>query len=55
MCCLVKEDESWIWHKILGHIYFENIIKINKKEVVRDMPKIVKPSNIMWKHYQRGK
>ena len=21
-CCLGKEDESWLWHKIMGHVHF---------------------------------
>jgi transposase InsO family protein len=55
-CCLGQEDESWLWHRRLGHISFDNLIKSNKKEAVRDLPKIIKPSNPickpcqMWKH-----
>ena len=22
-CCLGKGDESWLWHRIMGHIHFE--------------------------------
>ena len=54
-CCLGQEDESWIWNRRLGHIIFDNLIKSNKKEVVRDLPKIINPSNPICKHCQIGK
>jgi hypothetical protein len=54
-CFLEKEDESWIWNKIMGHMHFDNLVKINRKEAVREMPEISKPSNTMCKHYQHGK
>ena len=44
-CFLGKEDESWLWHKRMGHIHFGNMIKINKHQVVREMPEIKKPKN----------
>jgi hypothetical protein len=30
-CCLGKENEIWIWHKIMGHINFDNLVKVNKR------------------------
>jgi hypothetical protein len=42
-CCLIQEDESWIWHRRLEHLSFDNLIKANKKEAVRDLPKVIKP------------
>jgi hypothetical protein len=36
-CCLDKEDEVWLWHKIMGHINFDSLIKFGKKEAVREM------------------
>jgi hypothetical protein len=39
----------------MGHTGFENLIKINKKEVVRNMSKIIKPSNPICRHFQHGK
>ena len=32
----------------MGHINFENLVKISKKEEVREMPKILKHSNTTW-------
>jgi hypothetical protein len=30
-CCLGKEDESWLWHRRLGHMHFDNLVKVNKR------------------------
>jgi hypothetical protein len=54
-CCLGKEDESWIWHKRMGHIHFDNLVKVNKREPVREMPQITKQTNTLCKHCQQGK
>jgi hypothetical protein len=54
-CCLGKEDEIWIWHKRMGHIHFDNLVKVSKKEAVREMPQITKPTNTLCKHCQQGK
>jgi hypothetical protein len=48
-CCLRKEDESWLWHKRVGHRNFHNLIKISKKEVVGEMSEITKPANAVCK------
>jgi hypothetical protein len=54
-CCLGKENESWLWHKRMGHMNFDNLVKINRKEAVREMPEISKPTNTMCKHCLHGK
>ena len=38
-------DESWLWHRRMGRLNFDNLMKVSKKEVVMDFPKIVKPLN----------
>ena len=48
-------DESWLWHGRLGHLNFDNLVKISKREAIRDLPKIVKPHNSVCKHCQHGK
>jgi hypothetical protein len=53
--CLGKEDESWLWHKIMGHIHFDNLFKVIKREVVIEIPQITKQTNTLCKHYQQGK
>jgi hypothetical protein len=53
--CLGKEDESWLWNKRMGHIHFDNLVKVSKREEVREMPQITKPTNTLCKHCQQGK
>ena len=43
-CCLGKEDESWLWHRRMGHMHFDNLVKVNKRKAVREMPQIMKPT-----------
>lgn len=47
--------KSWSWHKRMGHMNFDNLVKINTKQAVRDMPKITNPSNTICKQCQHGK
>jgi hypothetical protein len=54
-CCLGKEDESWLWHKRMGHIHFDNLVKVKRREAVREIPQITKPTNTLCKHCQQGK
>jgi hypothetical protein len=54
-CCLGKEEESWLWHRRMGHIHFYNLVKVNKREAVREIPQIMKPTNTLCKHCQQGK
>jgi hypothetical protein len=54
-CCLGKEDESWLWHRIMGNMHFDNLVKVSKREVVREIPQIMKPTNTLCKHFQQGK
>jgi hypothetical protein len=54
-CCLIQVDESWLWLIRLGHLSFDNLIKTNEKKVVRDLPKVIKPSDSICKHCQIGK
>jgi transposase InsO family protein len=54
-CCLGKEDESCLWHRRMGQMHFDNLVKINKNEAVRQMPEISKLANTICKHCQHGK
>jgi transposase InsO family protein len=54
-CCLGKEDEIWLWHRRMGHMHFDNLVKVSKREAVREMPQITKPTNTLCKHCQQGK
>jgi virulence-associated protein VagC len=54
-CFLGKEDESWLWNRRMGHMHFDNLVKVIKRESVREIPQITKPTNTLCKHYQQGK
>jgi hypothetical protein len=54
-CCLGKEDESWLCHRRMGHIHFDNLVKVSKREAVREMPQITKPTNTLCKQCEQGK
>ena len=54
-CFLGNEDEIWIWHRIVGHIHFDNLVKVRKSEAVREISQIMKPTNTLCKHCQQGK
>jgi transposase InsO family protein len=54
-CCLEKEYESWLWHRRMGHMHFDNLVKVNKREENKEMPHITKPTNTLCKHCQQGK
>jgi hypothetical protein len=54
-CHINSVDESWLWHRRLGHINFDNLVKVRNLGAVRNFPKIIKPSNVMCRHCQLGK
>ena len=39
-CFSSMHDESWIWHKRLGHVNMNLITQFKKNELVRGLPKI---------------
>lgn len=47
-------NESWLWHRIMGHINFDSLVKISSTNVVRDFPKIKNPINTIYKVFQVG-
>jgi hypothetical protein len=53
--CLGKKYKSWLWHRRMGYIHFDNLVKVNKREAIRKMPHIMKPNNTLCKHCQQGK
>jgi hypothetical protein len=54
-CHLRKHDESWLWHRRLGHLNFDYLIKLKNLEAVKDLPRISKPQDSMCKPCQVGK
>jgi hypothetical protein len=54
-CHLRKHDETWLWHRILGHINFDHLIKLKNIEAVKDLPRKSKPQDSVCKPCQVGK
>jgi hypothetical protein len=54
-CHLRKHDESWLWHRRLGHLNFDHLIKLKSLEAVKDLPRISKPQDSVCKPCQVGK
>ena len=48
-CLVAKVDNSWLWHRRFCHINFDNIVKFGSIFAVRDLPKIIKPTNVVCK------
>ena len=54
-CYLRKYHESWLWHRKLGHLSFDHIIKLVNNGEVRYFSKISKPYESICKPCQMGK
>ena len=54
-CHLSKYDESWLWHRRLGHVNFDHLIKLRNSGEVKYLPKISKPYDSVCKPCQIGK
>jgi hypothetical protein len=54
-CHLSKYNESWLWHRRLGHLHFDHLIKLRNRAAVRDFPEILKLHDIVCKPCQMGK
>lgn len=54
-CFMSQVEESKLWHKRVGHINYDNIVKIIKNQNVKNMPVISKPSRNNCKECHQGK
>ena len=54
-CFFSQVKESWLWHKRLCHVNFDNLIKIKKLKNVRGIPSLRKPDMGLYKNCQIGK
>jgi hypothetical protein len=54
-CHLRKHDEIYLWHKILGHLNFDHLIKLKILEAVKDLPRISKTQDSVCKPCKVGK
>ena len=39
-CLVAKSDESWLWHRRLGHANMKQLSKLSSKNLVRGLPTI---------------
>jgi len=53
-CYLSQIDESWMWHKRLGHASFDKLINIIKINAVRAIQKLFKPNQGVCGPFQHG-
>ena len=54
-CYMSEIDGSLLWNRRMGHLKFDNIVKISKKGAVRNLPNIIKPPNHVCRHCLHGK
>lgn len=54
-CCMVQADKNQLWNRMMGHIKFDNLVKLSKTQEVRDMPRISKPMETNCKPCQHKK
>jgi len=47
-----KIEESWLWHRILGHVNFNSLVKISNIGAVRGFPRLAKLDNTICKSCQ---
>jgi hypothetical protein len=55
ICFLGKDDASWLLHRRMSDMNFDDLVKFSKKKAVREIPKILNPTNILCKHFLQGK
>ena len=54
-CISNIHDESWLWHRRLGHVNMNLITQRNKHELVRGLSKISFEKDKIWEACQMGK
>ena len=50
-CLVAKVDNNWLWNKQFCYINFDNIVKSSNRLVVRDLAKIINPTDIICKEF----
>ena len=54
-CFIAQVEESWLWHKRLCHVNFDNMVKISKFKKVRGIPSLKKPDVSLCNNFHIGK
>ena len=39
-CLTAFNEDSWLWHRWLGHVSFDHLSRINSKETVKGIPNL---------------
>lgn len=55
VCFMSQVEETRLWHRRLGHVNYDSLIKISKGQNVGNMPKLTKSDNSVCREYQEGK
>lgn len=55
MCLMGQIEDNWLWHKCLGHINFDNLVRISKYQNVRGLLVLSKPENVVCSRCIKGK
>ena len=55
ICLVSKEEDSWLWHRRLGHVSMDLLAKLAKKQLVEGLPKLNFKKDHLCKACQLGK
>ena len=50
-CLIYQVEESWLWHRRLCHVNFDNMVKIRRFKKVRGIANLKKPDVGLCKNY----
>ena len=54
-CFLIKEDDTWLWNKRLCHIHMHHFNRLNRKQLVEELPKLKFEKDRVYEACQKGK
>jgi len=54
-CLLIRNDESWLWHRRLAHIHMYHLNRLVSKELVVGLPKLKFERDRLCEACQKGK
>ena len=54
-CLLSVNDDTWLWHRRLGHASMHTISKFSKKNLVKGLPKLAYQKDLICDAYVKGK
>lgn len=55
VCLMSNEDESWLWHMRIAHIYMDHLNKVFLKDLVVGLPNLHFKKKILCDVCQKGK